>query len=350
LKILFAIQGTGNGHISRARDILPLLQQLGETHTLISGIQADVDPGFEVHYRCIGLSFIFGKNGGIDLWKTFRKANLKALYREIKRIPVEQYDLVINDFEPVTAWACKLKNIPIIAVSHQWAVKHPAAPHFEDGDRLGPFILQHYAPAKVGIGFHFNSYAQEILKPVIRQQVRQLKSENKGHYLVYLPAYSDLKIMKVLGMHKDVEWHVFSKHTQVNYRKGNFTIERINNERFLESFRTCAGVLCGAGFEFPAEAIYLGKKLLVIPMKGQYEQQCNAAALRQLGVGVMRRLHVNNNLKIKQWINQAHVVKIDYPDDSTRIMELIKVYYQELSGKAWMDKVEEKRGRLVIGD
>ena len=61
MKILYAIQGTGNGHISRARDIIPLLQKKGDLDILISGIQADVELPYEVKYKLKGLSFIFGK-------------------------------------------------------------------------------------------------------------------------------------------------------------------------------------------------------------------------------------------------------------------------------------------------
>ena len=48
MKILYAIQGTGNGHLSRARDIIPVLQQKGELDILVSGIQADVDLPYPV--------------------------------------------------------------------------------------------------------------------------------------------------------------------------------------------------------------------------------------------------------------------------------------------------------------
>ncbi len=110
MKILYAIQGTGNGHLSRARDIIPILQRKGELDILVSGIQADVDLPYPVKYRFKGLSFIFGKKGGIDLFKTYQKSNLKQLYKEITSLPVEDYDLVINDFEPVSAWACRMKK------------------------------------------------------------------------------------------------------------------------------------------------------------------------------------------------------------------------------------------------
>jgi predicted glycosyltransferase len=77
MKILYAIQGTGNGHISRATDIIPLLQKKGDLDILISGTEADVDLGYPVKYKLKGMSFVFGKQGGIDLISTYKKAKLK---------------------------------------------------------------------------------------------------------------------------------------------------------------------------------------------------------------------------------------------------------------------------------
>jgi len=58
---LYAIQGTGNGHLSRAKDIIPILQQQGELDILVSGTQADIDLPYTIAYQFKGLSFIFGK-------------------------------------------------------------------------------------------------------------------------------------------------------------------------------------------------------------------------------------------------------------------------------------------------
>jgi UDP:flavonoid glycosyltransferase YjiC (YdhE family) len=79
------------------------------------------------------------------------------------------------------------------------------------------------------------------------------------------------------------------------------------------------GVLCGAGFETPAEALYLNKKLMVIPMKGQYEQQCNAAALKLMGVPVIPNLKQKHFEKIANWLTSEEKVKVNYPD-LTRII------------------------------
>ena len=79
MRILYAIQGTGNGHLSRARDVIPVLQKKGDLDLLVSGIQADVSLPFPTKYKLKGLSFIFGKNGGVDLWKTYLKANFMPI-------------------------------------------------------------------------------------------------------------------------------------------------------------------------------------------------------------------------------------------------------------------------------
>ena len=95
MKILYAIQGTGNGHLSRARDIVPILQKKGEVDILVSGIQADVSLPFPIKYQFKGLSFVFGKNGGVDLVSTYLKMDMRELLKNIDKIPIEQYDLIL---------------------------------------------------------------------------------------------------------------------------------------------------------------------------------------------------------------------------------------------------------------
>jgi uncharacterized protein (TIGR00661 family) len=327
MKILYAIQGTGNGHLSRARDIIPILQQKGDLDILVSGIQADVELPYPVKYKFKGLSFIFGKKGGIDLLATYRKSNIKKLYSEIKSLPIEDYDLVINDFEPVSAWACKIKHKTCIGLSHQAAVINKKSPKPEKKDPVGKAILHNYAPVTEAYGFHFGAYDKNISTPVIRSQVRNAIPENKGHYTVYLPAYEDKRIIKVLSQIKNIQWEVFSKHTKKEYSEKNIHIRPINNDAFIDSMITCAGMLCGGGFETPAEVLYLKKKLMVIPMKGQYEQQCNAAALQTMGVPVIKSLKEKHLEKIKTWTASKLIISVNYPNITEKIVnEIVKKY------------------------
>ncbi|MFA6945245.1 MAG: glycosyltransferase family protein [Pedobacter sp.] len=323
MKILYAIQGTGNGHLSRAMDVIPCLRQHGDVKILVSGIQGDLILPYPLAYKMRGLSFIFGKSGGVDLWKTFVKSNIRKLVKEINSLPVEEYDLVISDFEPVSAWACYYKNIPCVGLSHQAAVLAEDAPKTEHTDVVGKLILKNYAPNTAQYGFHFQAYAENIFTPVIRKQVREEIVKNQGHYTVYLPAYDDRRLIAKLSKFKNVNWDVFSKHNRRPFRNKNVSVQPIHNERFIKSMASSEGIFCGAGFETPAEALYMKKKLLVVPMMNQYEQQLNAAALSKMGVPVIKNLNDRFDMVINNWIETNKIIEVDYPDMTQEIIDQI---------------------------
>ena len=323
MKILYAIQGTGNGHLSRSMDIVPLLQQMGDVDVLVSGNQGDLNLPFPIKYKFNGFGFIFGKSGGVDLWKSFLKSRFRKFLKEIKELPIDKYDVVINDFEPVSAWACYLADKPCIGLSHQAAVLGENAPKTEETDMIGKLVLKNYAPVSVSYGFHFKKFDKKTFTPVIRQQVREQRISNKGHYTVYLPAYDDKRLVKRLSEFKDIQWDVFSKHNSKIKQHGNVFIQPINNKAFIKSMAESEGVLCGAGFETPAEALFMKKKLLVIPMKNQYEQQLNAAALKEMGVPVIKSLKPKHSETILNWLNNGTPVKVDYADNTREILEMI---------------------------
>ena len=66
--------------------------------------------------------------------------------------------------------------------------------------------------------------------------------------------------------------------------------------------------------------MFLGKKLLMVPQAGQYEQLCNAVAASKFGVSVLKTIN-NNCLDIlSQWCNQGRSIKIDFPDNAERLV------------------------------
>ena len=323
MRLLYAIQGTGNGHLTRALDIVPLLQaRCEQLDILVSGPPADLTLPFEIKYRASGMGFIFGKKGGINFVKTFGQFNSVNFLREIRQLPVKDYDLVISDFEPVSSWACRLREVPCVALSHQSAVLHPAAPRPRQEDYAGRAVVRHYAPSTAQYGFHFQAYAPGISTPVIRRQVRELTPTDDGHYTVYLPAYDEEIIVERLRyLSRNTRWEVFSKHSVRAAEYDNVRVRPVSSAAFLDSLARSWGVLCGAGFETPAEALYLGKKLLVVPMKQQYEQQCNAAALAQMGVPVVKRLDDKYLDALDNWLRLGQPVPVNYPDCTAEIID-----------------------------
>jgi hypothetical protein len=81
MKILYAIQGTGNGHISRALEIIPILKKKAQVDVLVSASQWELSLPFPIDYKFEGLGFIFGKKGGVDLLKTYLRLDTLRLIK-----------------------------------------------------------------------------------------------------------------------------------------------------------------------------------------------------------------------------------------------------------------------------
>ena len=144
---------------------------------------------------------------------------------------------------------------------------------------------------------------------------------------MYLPAVDDRHLVKILGQIPHIRWEVFSKHTQASYSHGNVFVAPVNNEKFNQSMASCEGLFPGGGFEGPAEALFLGKKLLVAPMRFQYEQQCNAYALKQLGLPVIWSSNSNWLPILKDFVSKPQTHQFNFPDETAMIIDhVVKKY------------------------
>lgn len=321
MKVLYAFQGTGNGHTSRALELLPELFKMADTDVMVSGRQHQLKLPFAIKYQFRGVAYVNGRNGGLSWSKSLCQLGLSQFMKDLHALPIKQYDLIINDFEPISAWAGKLKGIPVLGLSHQAAFLSPKSPRPEKKQWIAEKLFHHYAPVDHFIGFHFEKFDQNIELPVLRKLIRQSEPENHGHFTVYLPAYRDQQIIRLLTQLTEIRWQLFSTHCKAPYRFMNIQVFPVSTEGFTNSLINAAGLLCGAGFESPAEALYLGKKLLVIPMKGQYEQACNAAALKKLGVKVIPELNDTYFHQIQEWVQSRNKIRFEYPDETNQILE-----------------------------
>ncbi len=348
MRVLYAIQGTGNGHLSRAAEILPFLLKKCTVDILVSGNQSEIKLRYPVKYQLKGLGFVSGKDGGINFWKTYSEADLISFQKEVRELPVEQYNFILNDFEPVSAWAAKYKNIPCISLSHQASLLSSKVPKPKSKDLIGAAVLKHYAPANHHFGFHFSPYDSFIYTPIIKREIRRAKVKDKDHYTVYLPAFSDEKLLKVFGAFENVTWHIFSKHAKRKLKYNNITIFPVSEEQFITSLTTGRGVVSAAGFETPSEALYLGKKLLVIPQKNQLEQLYNAAALKTLGVTVIKNLKPKNVERLRHWIDFGESIKINYPDKTDVVVnKVFETYLYGVTRPSLTRRIHGRAKRLV---
>lgn len=340
MKILFGVQGTGNGHITRARAIAPVLKQLGiEADYLFSGRKKsqffDMEPFGD--YRVVnGLTF-YSRKGKVQLGDTLLRNNMMRLTQDVASLDVEKYDLVLTDFEPVSAWAARLVEKDVIGLGHQYAFSYNI-PRIK-GTVVDQFILQNFAPADISLGLHWHHFGAPILPPIAPVEA-DLYDPQPDRIVVYLPFESRSDITKLLKGFK--KYHFVLYHPEAkDYKKGNLEWKAPSREGFQKDLLRAEGVICNAGFELASEALQLGMKLLCKPMDGQPEQQSNALALGQLGfAGTMNTL---NKETVAQWLELGEAVKVYYPNTAQAVGEWIRDGATEplidLSRRLWREVV-----------
>ncbi|MBX3239596.1 MAG: glycosyl transferase [Chitinophagaceae bacterium] len=327
MKIFYAIQATGNGHISRAMELLPYLQEYGPVDLFLSGANSSLPLDAPVKFRSNGLSLFYTCKGSLDYLSMVKKIAPLRLRKEVNELPVEKYDLVINDFECITGIACRKKKVPSVNFGHQASFMSANTPRPEQPSSVGEWILKNYARATRYVGLHFEQYDDFILPPVIKSEIWNAIPTQQDYITVYLPSYCDCEIKKYFSKLTQYRFQVFSREVKTITKENNFTFIPVDKTAFNESLIHCSAIVCGAGFETPAEALHLKKKMMVMPIKGQYEQKCNAAALKKLGVTTLPELPEDFHLVFEPWYETAQAADIRFPysakEITTKMMESI---------------------------
>jgi len=337
MKILYGIQGTGNGHISRCRVMAKYLAQQSNVNVtyLFSGREKHKFFDMEVfgdYLHRDGLTFVT-KAGKIDYLATIRKNNLVKFFRDIRTLDVSEYDLVITDFEPVSAWAAKNAGVHTLAIGHQYAFgsNTPLA-----GENLiAKMIMKHFAPAQQSFGLHWSNYDDNVLPPII--DVSLQKSPVSGPVLVYLPFEDQLAITKLLNTFPAVEFVQYSQDVN-NEQQANVALRTTCHDGFKADLKRASGVICNSGFELNSECIHLGIPILTKPINGQMEQESNALAIEQLGLGKVMQ-EIDSHI-IDKWLSEKCKMKqMRTPDVALALVEWImsdkRLSQRELSQQLW---------------
>ncbi|RTY76767.1 glycosyl transferase [Flavobacterium sp. LS1P28] len=304
MKIFYAIQATGNGHISRAMQLYPYLQKFGTVDFFMSGNNASLKIDLPVKYKSDGCSLHYSKCGGLNYWNIAKNIRPIQMFKDASSLPLKNYDVVINDFDSITSLACKLQKVHSVQFGHQASFASKLTPRPEKKSLMGEIILKHYAPSPQYIGLHFEKYDSFILPPIIKDEIIQAEPKDLKHITVYLPSFQKDCLEKAFNKRSEINFHWFLNDVKLKHTIGNITYYPVNQKQFNQSLINCHGVITGGGFETPAEALYLRKKILSIPIRNHYEQECNAAALKKMGVPVVYEVGDNFDLIIENWLNK----------------------------------------------
>lgn len=310
MKILYAVQGTGNGHISRAIQLYPFLKAYGEVDFFISGSNTDLKTALPIIGRSKGISLFYKPTGGLDYLKMIKSFSFR-IFIDAYKLPVEKYDLVINDFDFVTSVACFLKNKSSVQFGHQASFQSHKTPRAKRKDKLGEFILKNFVKSTHYLGLHFKSYDQNVFNPIIKQEIIEATPIDDGHISVYLPHYSIQYLEPYLLKQSKYHFEVFTSEVTTISNYKNIVYFPISNSGFTKSMIRSHAIITGGGFETPAEAMYLNKKVLSIPIANHYEQLSNAAALEAMGVKVLMQIDRHFHQNFTDWMNHVMPVRLE---------------------------------------
>ncbi len=338
MRILYGVQGTGNGHITRARAMAKALAEQGLTvDYLFSGREAEhfFDMKIFGAYRlCRGFSLDI-RAGSVRPLGTLLRTAPRQFLREIRSLDLDGYDLVLTDFEPITAWAARLRGKPCVGLGHQYAFRYPVPR--PPGNYHQRLLMRWMAPADVALGLHWHHFDAPLLPPIA--PVGEVALERDPRLIVvYLPFEKPAAISALLEPFTDYEFAVYHPEADdADDRGAHLRWRRPNRDGFQAELARCAGVICSAGFELASETLQLGAKLLVKPVRGQSEQRANAMALEQLGFAAT--MDALDPARVRAWLEGATAVRVRYPNVAAAVARWIAEGHdpdiQALSAALW---------------
>jgi len=313
MRIVYGVQSTGRGHLSRFLGLKPLFDRDG--HELLVIVTGYYDPpqdfsaaleGVRVE-RFAGLSTVEDGAGGVSKRGTMKAfaghlpGLFESFYRAHGMISAFAPDLIVSDFDPITGspfvapgtFKVGIGNIAML--SHTDAVRPPKMKL----DWFNTSVVRKLFTSglDVELGCHFYPLDAQCLPPILRPALLTATIENRGHVVVY-HSYRGLlhPVLEYAQRHPDVPIIVYGHAPPL---EGNFGSIRYEPDpgRFLQDLATCDTYIGTAGFQAICEAFFLGKKIVVQPIAGQYEQHWNAAQLEQHGMGRWYRGDLENDLR-----------------------------------------------------
>lgn len=303
-KILYGISGIGTGHSNRQ---LPIIEYLSRNNKLVILAYEESYKIYASRFRNnknvnlvkIQIPFIVGNKSGLDFHATinhprnknidFLKINCKALDNVGKIIG--KPDLVISDYEPLSALYAYSFNSPFITFDQQSKYlagnfqKELAGQSCKDEImRLRMFFPK--ATKRIACSFFNveklkNQEEVMLVPPTIKNEIIKIsrKPSQNIKIIVYLSSQRDFgqsmqEIVKVLSSFK-VEFHIFLKDITNCKSKANIKFYAHGNPKFYELLSECNGIISTAGHMLLSEAMYLNIPVYAMPLK-VYEQQMNA--------------------------------------------------------------------------
>ena len=305
-KIVYAVAGEGFGHASRAHLVGQRFLDAGHDVLFVASHRALLY--LRQYYgdrvrEIFGLTFDYSK-GYVDpvatVWKNL--SQLPRGHRRNKQLFEKVFKsfgpvLVVTDFEPFSGWWAWRHRVPFLSVNNEHVLVFCKLDH-ERRDimqRVQASVVtrSHSMGARAYVVLSFfqaplSSSKAVLAPPIVRPVVTELEPTNAGHITIYSTTGGEEEQLRdVLSRFRDQQFLIYGFNKSLQWK--NCTFKERSTEGFLLDVASSRGVVASAGFSLISECMYLRKKLLLLPLPGQYEQLMNARYVEQLGLGVWSR-------------------------------------------------------------
>ena len=297
MKILFGVAGEGSGHATRSDVVASYLESKGHTIKIISYHQGFkyLSSKFDVE-EIFGLRF-FHKGDRVDYPTTILE-NIKktpeatrSLTRTKEIVTKFNPDIVITDFEPLSALCAHLCKIPLISIDNQHIITHGKISY--EKKWLPDYLLYRASASTMAFKadayiltsfFDFKIVNDNVYRipPILRQEVLDHPSSNSNHILVY-STFSDIKkITKILKKTSE-KFIVYGPNK--DKIEENCTFKKFSKSGFMNDVASSKAIVGSAGLSLMTEALHFGKPYLALPVKRRFEQLLNSYYLKKLKYG-----------------------------------------------------------------
>ena len=216
-------------------------------------------PGIHAHSTRRGLTFVT-RRGRISHLATMLQLRFGDMERDIYAFDTAGVDLIVTDYEPVTARIGWLRDIPCIGIGHLYAFAHRGVP-VAGLNLFNRMVMKCFAPASIPLGLHWHHFDRPILPPTVSLEELSQRTSDGEHILVYMPFESVAEVVRTLYA---VKGHRFRFYCRVDAprEEGNVELRPLNRPAFVTDLIGCRGVIANTGFTFISEALHLGRKIL----------------------------------------------------------------------------------------
>jgi uncharacterized protein (TIGR00661 family) len=306
MRILYGVVGEGMGHATRSKVVLTHLAARGhEVKVIVSGrAHAYLKRFFPDVVEITGLRMSYKENA-VKRGATFEKflddivigrgaAKNLAVLRKVHGS--FDPDVVVSDFESAAYLYGKTYRKPVFSIDNMQVLNRCEIDAEIPAEERTSFTLaktivkaklpgcSHYLVTT----FFFPPVRKErttLFPPILRDEIIAAKARAAlgEHVLVYQTSDSLKALVPTLEKMKGHRFVVYGLKRDED--RGNVRLKDFSEDGFVQDLASAGAVITGGGFSLMSEAVYLGKPILSVPIKKQFEQTLNAIYLEKLGYG-----------------------------------------------------------------